>query len=79
MQISLRGCEVSPHPPRLKYISKSQPKPQLTLSLTSGDRRRRKSTFLFEGWFRLYTQAPTKEDKPEAHIHKIYICFFVFR
>lgn len=26
----------------------------------------------------VYT-SPTKEDKPEAYIHKIYICFFVFR
>lgn len=46
--------------PCLKCISKSQAKPQLTLSLTSGDRRR-KSTFLFESWFRLYTQAPQRK------------------
>lgn len=57
LQISLYGCEVFP---RLKCISKSQPKPQLTLSLTSGDRRR-KSAFLFESWFRLYTQAPQRK------------------
>lgn len=46
--------------PRLKCISKSQPKPQLTLSLTSGDRRR-KGAFLCESWFRLYTQAPQRK------------------
>lgn len=47
-------------PPRLKCISKSTAKPQLTLSLTSGDKRR-KSTFLFESWFRLYTQTPQRK------------------
>lgn len=63
LQISLHGCEVCCFffsPSRLKCISKSAAEPQLTLSLTSGDKRR-KSTFLWESRFRLYTQTPQRK------------------
>lgn len=75
LQISLYGCEV--FPPFEMHIKKPD-KATTYLVVDIGGQEKKKHFSLRELVSIVYT-SPTKEDKPEAHIHKIYICFFVFR
>lgn len=47
------------------------------LVIDIGGQEKKKRFSLPEPVLIVYTSA-TKEDKPEAYIHKIYICLFVF-
>lgn len=75
LQISLCSCEVSP--PFEMHIKKPA-KATTYLVVDIGGQEKKRRFSLRELVSIVYT-GPTKEDKPEARIHKIYICFFVFR
>lgn len=75
LQISLYGCEV--FPPFEMHIKKPA-KATTYLVVDIGGQEKKRRFSLRELVSVVYT-SPTKEDKPEAYIHKIYICFFVFR
>lgn len=76
LHCKLASMVVKFFPPFEMHI-KNPGKATTYLVVDIGDRRR-KSAFLWKLVSIVYT-SPTKKDKPEAHIHKIYICFFVFR
>lgn len=81
LQISLCGCEVASLHPPTPLVWNAYQKATTYLVVDIGGQEKKKHFFFLSKsrFLQLYTQAPQREDKPEEGIHKIYICFFVFR